>query len=499
MRVIVRALPGQRGALGSHLRRQGNHEIQWEHELIDAFTVMMPLAALPALESRPFVASVSLDVAVTTNQSGGGSTGLPYLLRPTLGLDSQSPQGSGVTVAVLDSGIYPSADFGNRITAFYDFTQGGIATAPYDDYGHGTHIAGLIGGSGNNSMGAYAGVAPQVSLVGIKALDATGAGVTSNVIAALEFAIQNKSTLHLDVINLSLGHPIYESAATDPLVQAVQSAVAAGIVVVVAAGNYGVNPSTGLPGYGGISSPGNAPAAITVGSVNLKGTSTRSDDVINNYSSRGPTWYDGLAKPDLVAAGYQVIAPAAPGSTLAERYPSFLVNGTYMPASYMKLSGTSMAAAVASGVAALAIQANRPALFTWRPPITPNAVKGILEFSALNLNDPATLGPYDVLTQGAGGLNAQGVVALAQSIDTSVPLGQTWLAMAVYPWSTISNELAVWHQSILWGNGILWGDTIYVNRSAWSTGVLWGDNVLWGDSILWGDCVEPLNDDRSGR
>jgi serine protease AprX len=111
-------------------------------------------------------------------------------------------------------------------------------------------------------------------------LDANGQGYTSNVIDAIEFAIANKKTLDIDVINLSLGHAPYESATTDPLVRAVEHASAAGIVVVVSAGNTGINPSTGLPGYGGISSPGNARSAITVGASQTMGTVGRSDDVV---------------------------------------------------------------------------------------------------------------------------------------------------------------------------------------------------------------------------
>src|SRR5208283_4443934 len=134
-------------------------------------------------------------------------------------------------------------------------------------------------------------------------LDQTGAGTDSSVIAAIEQAIALKAKYNIRVINLSLGRPVYESYKADPLCQAVEQAWKAGITVVVAAGNYGrANPATTF-GYGTITAPGNDPYVITVGAMNDKGTPTLTDDVITTYSSRGPTLYDMVAKPDIVAPG----------------------------------------------------------------------------------------------------------------------------------------------------------------------------------------------------
>ena len=206
--------------------------------------------------------------------------------------------------------MQPGLDFGTRITAFYDFTHGDIrAAAPSDGYGHGTHVAGL-------AASTYVGVAPSARLIGLKVLNAQGQGSTDDVIRAIEFAIVNKDALNIDVINLSLGHPIFEAAATDPLVQAVEHASRAGIVVVVSAGNFGRNKATGEIGYAGIASPGNAPSGISVGSVRTFDTVSRADDRIAAYSSRGPSWYDGFAKPDISAPGDNLLSVASVGSTL---------------------------------------------------------------------------------------------------------------------------------------------------------------------------------------
>ena len=172
-------------------------------------------------------------------------------------VDRRRATGNRIGIAIIDSGIAPVADLASRITAFYDFTNGqdAVAEAPNDAYGHGTHVAGLAAGNGSRSNGQYGGVAPNARLIGLKVLTSTGAGSTSDVIAAIEFATANRAALGIDVINLSVGHPPYESAATDPLVQAVEAASRAGIIVVVSAGNVGQNPETKKFGYGGILFP----------------------------------------------------------------------------------------------------------------------------------------------------------------------------------------------------------------------------------------------------
>src|SRR5258708_2819513 len=228
-RVIIRAVAGASAQLRAALVASG-HSITADLNSIESVAVDLSTTELDALTRNPLVASLSSNADVRATQVAttiGVSEG-SGLLRDTLGLTAASPQGRGVGVAIIDSGIRSSLEFDERIVAFYDFTSGGVATAPSDDYGHGTHVAGLIGATGAFSS-QYRGVAPSAHLIGLKVLDANGAGKTSDVIAAIEFAIAHRADLGIDVINLSLGHPIFESANTDPLVQTVERAVRAGI------------------------------------------------------------------------------------------------------------------------------------------------------------------------------------------------------------------------------------------------------------------------------
>ena len=403
-------------------------------------------------------------------------------LRATLGLHGSTLRGKGVGIAVIDSGISLSADFTGRITAFYDFTNGKTKqTSPFDDFGHGTHVAGLIASSGTGSGYVYTGVAPGVRLIGLKVLDNRGRGQTSDVLRAIDFAVVNRDRFGIHVINISLGHPILEPAATDPLVQAVERAVAAGIIVVVSAGNHGLNPTTKEPGYAGITSPGNAPSAITVGTLWTNGTIQRSDDRVAVYSSRGPSWYDAYAKPDIVAPGDDVVSTATTSSTLYSENCA-LRRGTR----HFSLSGSSMSAAVASGVVALVLEQSRTAN-PGEPPLTPNAIKGILQYSSTTVAD------HDALTQGTGALNAGGALALAAAFDTSAlasPPGTPVITSSVEPYTTIGGESVVWSRDIIWGTRL-----VVDSVSLWSTNIVWGtsfdENIVWGtvfegENIVWG-------------
>ena len=482
-RVIVSAKPGQLGSLLLTLRL-GGFTILAEHPSIEAVTLDVPRVAVTTLALLNLVQSISLDAP--TRAVWDESTPSSRLLG-TLGHES-AYTGSGVGVAVIDSGIAPVPAFQGRLSSFYDFTATGkpVAKAAFDDYGHGTHVAGLIGGSPTPSNGMYGGVAPGVRLVGLKVLDKNGAGYTSHVISAVEFVAKNRTSLGVNVINLSLGHPIYERAVTDPLVRIVEYAVRRGLVVVVSAGNYGVDSATGRIATAGITSPANAPSAITVGSIDTKDSITRVDDEVAPYSSRGPTWYDGFSKPDLVAPGHALTAAVSADSSLWRNHPSLRASSSGT-GHYMRLSGTSMAAAVASGVVALTLEAHRQSSPTTLPSLTPNAVKAVLQFTALPLKGDGTSVASDQLAQGAGSVNAAGATDLAKRLDTKKAVGDWWLTMGVTASSQIGGETWSWSEYLIWDNHLVWGDTVYVNQRAFAVAIAWDSHIVWGDHVMFGE------------
>lgn len=216
--------------------------------------------------------------------------------------------GSGVGIALIDSGLQGRPDLNypvtpsvknpaTRILFNQSFLTGNTQTG--DDYGHGTHVAGILAGNGYQSSGAgtrqhFIGIAPNARLINYRVLDANGVGTDSYVIAAIQKAIKDKPTYNIRVINLSLGRPVYESYTKDPLCQAVENAWRAGIVVVVSAGNEGRNNSAGTNGYGTIMSPGNDPYVITVGAMKDNSSISRADDTVASYSSKGPTVSDHI-------------------------------------------------------------------------------------------------------------------------------------------------------------------------------------------------------------
>lgn len=425
---------------------------------------------LDALARHPFVKRVHLD-----RPTGGHLNRTAVVVGARAVQQLMGVDGAGVGVAVIDSGITTWHDDlmgagginGQQVVKFVDFVNS--QRMPYDDNGHGTHVAGVIAGDGYDSYGQRAGIAPGAHLIGLKVLNGRGAGYISDVIAALDWAVANKDAYNIRVINLSVGAAVTESYWTDPLALAAKSAVDAGIVVVVAAGNLGKN-AAGHIQYGGITAPGNAPWVLTVGAYSHMGTITRIDDTMASYSSRGPTFIDFNAKPDLVAPGTGIVSLSDPNSTFYTTKANFLLWGkratSYKP--YLSLSGTSMAAPVVSGTVALMLQAN--------PALTPNAVKAILQYTSQVY--PA----YDFLTQGAGFLNTRGAVQLARFYRTAAP-------GARFPKSK------AWSRHIIWGTHRIGRGIIMPSANAWSLNVVWGaDRDADGDNIVWGNSCPADSD-----
>ena len=342
-RVIVRTRKGHTSAVADRLKKHGDR-VESEHRRLSSFTATVHGDDLRALEADPDVEGLSVDAIIaadgTASDAGQTDAVVDSLLTSALGLTDTAYDGDKVGIAVIDSGLEKSGDLdGGRADRFFDFTADGRAAHPFDDYGHGTHVATLIGGEGkdserdvevfqngrsrNTKVTPYRGVAPKARIISLKVLDANGAGYTSSVLRAIEFAIENRDKLNIDIINLSLGHPIYESPETDPLVRAVEDATRAGIVVVAAAGNHGMNQETGEIGYAGITSPGNAPSAITVGALDMHDTADRSDDTVAPYSSVAPPGIRGW--PSRIWSRRAIVSSPLPRT--AERCTSVMPNG----------------------------------------------------------------------------------------------------------------------------------------------------------------------------
>jgi serine protease AprX len=267
---------------------------------------------------------------------------------------AESGQGTGIRVAVVDTGIDPEhPDFSGRIAAATSF----VGSSADDGNGHGTHVASIIAGDGAASEGLYVGMAPEAHIYAAKVLTDSGAGLMSDVMAGVEWAVDQ----NVQVINLSLGSD-EKSDGTDPLSELCDAAVDEGIVVCVAAGNAG-------PGAGTVGSPASAHKIITVGA-------STDDDSVADFSSRGPT-KDGRTKPDVVFPGVNIVAARAAGTSM----------GTPVSEHYTKASGTSMATPHAAGVAALLLEG--------RPSLTAAELKLLLMGTALDLG-------LDGNTQGAG-------------------------------------------------------------------------------------------------
>jgi serine protease AprX len=290
--------------------------------------------------------------------------------------------GSGVTVAVLDTGVTRHPDLGDRVVARVDMTPEGDG---YDRYGHGTHMIGVLAGDGGASGGSWAGAAPGASVLPVKIAAWDGATDASAVIAGLEWIVANRARYGIRVVNISYGADSTQKYIEDPLNEAVERLWEAGVLVVAGAGNRGDGGSK-------VDKPGDDPFVVTVGAAYTRDTATHADDEVAEFSARGPTG-DGIAKPDLVAPGVAIVSHRAANGTIDSLRPEARVGE-----SYFKGTGTSQAAAVVSGVAAR--------MFEAAPGMTPDEAKAALVGTAA----PALAG---LPGAGAGLVDASAAVAAA--------------------------------------------------------------------------------------
>ncbi|MBM7582144.1 serine protease AprX [Caldicoprobacter guelmensis] len=332
------------------LQRMGVN-IVYEFPLINAYAVEIPRSMLERIAEVEAIRYVSDDIDITsllniaTQEVGARDVNL------------KGYTGKGIGIAVLDTGVYPHPDLirpRNRIIAFKDFVND--RKDPYDDNGHGTFVAGVAAGNGYSSGGKYAGVAPEANIVAVKVMNREGEGNASRIVAGMQWVADHHKEYNIRVVCLSLGSKPSGAIKNDPLVAAVNQLWKQGIFVTAAAGNSG-------PKRGTITTPGISPSIVTVGAVDDKRTVDISDDVVAEFSSRGPA-YGNIPKPDVVAPGVNVV------SLNTDR--DYTGGGKLysLEKAYTTMSGTSVAAPIVAGIAAL--------IFEAYPDYTPDDVKNLI-------------------------------------------------------------------------------------------------------------------------
>lgn len=369
--IIREAAPG--GTAAERFVRSLGGSVTHDLPVVGGFSARVPVSALPAVNRSRLVVHVWRDAEVRMSDYGvepSASVVASAASDPPLAVD-----GAGITVALVDTGIANVPGFGGTVTRV-DLTPDGDGL---DRYGHGTHMAGIVGGDGPSP---YAGVAPGVDLVSVKVAGEDGVTSVSTVLAGLQWVATNRDTLGIRVLNLAFGTDSTQSYAVDPLDYAVEQLWQQGVTVVAAAGNRG-------PDAGTLNKPGDDPYVITVGAAGPLDPGAPA--VVAAFSSRGPT-VDGFAKPDLIGPGTSIVSLRAPGSTIDVDHPQARLGDAYFLG-----TGTSQAAATVAGVAALVLDAN--------PALSPDEVKAVLVATAAPAKGPGA---------GAGLVDAAAAVAAAR-------------------------------------------------------------------------------------
>jgi serine protease AprX len=344
-------------------------------------------------------------------------------------------------IAIVDSGVQSSRiDFNGRVVKQVRITNL-LPNSLGDGRGHGTLVAGIAAGSASR----YAGAAPTAPIVSLDVMDDNGMALTSDVIAAADWILQNKAAYNIRVANFSLQSSTPATFAYDPLDAAVEKLWFNGVVVVAAAGNYGDNGQPTTVAY----APGNDPFVITVGASDMNGTPyTAADDFVAPWSAFGYT-LDGFAKPDIGAPGRYIVGPVPSTSTMAKEHPERVTSS-----GYMWMSGTSFAAPMVSGSAALVL--------AYHPNWTPDQVKGALMLTA----QPTAAGT----ALGVGELNAKAATLVLTPPNPNLALnqfvrsdGSGGLAFDSASWANTAQADASWN-SASW-NSASWANASWANAS----------------------------------
>jgi serine protease AprX len=472
-------------------------------------------AQASALRHRPDV-QVYEDRAVTVSGTATAATNSPgSTYTPAVNGAASPPEigatplqlagitGAGVVIAVLDTGFstyahpYDYDGWAGRIIQEVDFAASNGATGwanVVDGYGHGTQITSVMGSAAKDVAGLPYGIAPGAQFIIVRAFNANGAGSYSSVISGLNWIVAHQAKYNIRIVNLSLGATPQSTYWNDPLNQAVMRAWAAGIVVVAAAGNAGPAAQT-------IEVPGNVPYVITVGAMTDNYTPwSPSNWKLTSFSSTGPT-YEGFVKPEVIAPGGHVIGTMPNNTYQTTTLTSEIFGGAVNPVTLFPLSGTSQAAAVASGAVALMLQDD--------PSLTPDQVKCKLMASAQPAVNPSNHLAYSIFQQGAGLINVLGATSTSalncanQGLNIAADLAGTMhfggaaneTANGTFylmdmksstPFAADPSDGYSWSGAAPGSQGYTWSDAyLWTKGTTWSQAYLWTKSYTWSSSTVW--------------
>lgn len=361
----------------AHLEKLGA-VIKYELPFMCACAVEIPSTELENMARSDHIKYISDDVSISTllniATQGVGATAV----------NQSGYKGQGIGIAILDTGVYPHPDLimpRSRIVAFKDFVN--KRRSAYDDNGHGTFVAGAAAGNAYSSAGKYSGVAPMANIIAVKVMNSKGQGSSSDILAGMQWVVENQKRFNIKVLSLSLGSEKVSSGYSDPLAVAVEKVWDRGITVVAAAGNAG-------PKSGTITTPGVSDRIITVGAVDDKRTVDMRDDTIAEFSSRGPVGRLG-EKPDVVAPGVNIISLNTDKDYVPGTRP------IAMQEQYKKMSGTSVSTPIVAGGVALLLEKN--------PELSPDQIKKLMKENARDL-------AVSVYEQGSGLIDIGSLVGI---------------------------------------------------------------------------------------